>query len=786
MADQVVSTIKVKFEADGNEALQAAIRNLNKEVRRLKGGYTPLEKSTNSTNQKTRNLAGTFSVLRSKFLLASFGAGIVGATVGRLGATAIRTAGEFEALRTRLTQLFGSVDEGRRMFDLFNDVAATTPFQIQDIAEAGASLKAFGADAEALIKPIADLAAFMGTNAKDAAFAFGRAFSAGLSGAEILRERGIIELVKSFNGIEDLSEKTLPEFRQALINTLVDPASTISGATTLMSKTYVGAMSNMQDSISRAANALGEKLMPKALEMIGVATNLAKAVQGFLDPPTNAQKFRQQLISLGIELERFPNIIKQARMDDISKQMDDNSDAIERLLTKALELDGIGTRFDFLPFDAFGKEVKKISDIVDSAISSGDFEELRNQLGGLSLEFETLKDKSESGNITFEEMKRLGELTPIFTELEASITLAKGQLEVFNSISNETTQVTKTVNDSTKEQLTTFEQIIERFPELNESQKKYIQGLLDRKKLTDEQAEADKKLIEGFQKLAEDLGILKKENDDVVVTVDSLVKSFEDEAATILLTNQAIELLIQKNKEAAITLGFVKETITKDGLIKSIQDAKKEFDNLANVEQQVRAALEAIDKDLIKFAEDQGLLTKAVKETKNEVNDMATTYNISVISSIDDLKSLLKQQVANMLAQKALNAAIAAGNKEGAGSVAKAVGSVASGGFGSFLTALLSFGISSAMSGSFHSGGLIGGNRRAGNVPIMAQEGEFVMQRSAVESVGVEQLNSINKTGQVGGNITVNVTGNVMTQDFVDNQLSEAIADSVRRGINFG
>ena len=322
MADQVVSTIKVKFEADGNEALQSAIRNLNTEVRRLKGGYTPVEKATTRTNTKTRNLAGTFSVLRSKFLLASFGAGIVGGTLGKLGGTAIRTAGEFEALRTRLTQLFGSVEDGTRAFELFNSVAATTPFQIQDIAEAGATLKAFGADAEALIKPIADLAAFMGTNAKEAAFAFGRAFSAGLSGAEILRERGIIELVKSFNDIEDITKITLPEFREALIKTMVDPTSRISGATNLLSQTYVGAMSNMQDSISRTAAALGDKLMPRALDLIRMAKEFSDSMREMLDPPSESQRFLSVLNELGIDLSAFGDVVKTVKLEKLDAEME--------------------------------------------------------------------------------------------------------------------------------------------------------------------------------------------------------------------------------------------------------------------------------------------------------------------------------------------------------------------------------------------------------------------------------------------------------------------------------
>ena len=66
---------------------------------------------------------------------------------------------------------------------------------------------------------------------------------------------------------------------------------------------------------------------------------------------------------------------------------------------------------------------------------------------------------------------------------------------------------------------------------------------------------------------------------------------------------------------------------------------------------------------------------------------------------------------------------------------------------------------------------------------IEAESGEFVMSRSAVESVGIENMNRIN---QGGGAVTVNVSGNVMTQDFVENDLAEAIKDAARRGTDFG
>ena len=87
---------------------------------------------------------------------------------------------------------------------------------------------------------------------------------------------------------------------------------------------------------------------------------------------------------------------------------------------------------------------------------------------------------------------------------------------------------------------------------------------------------------------------------------------------------------------------------------------------------------------------------------------------------------------------------------------------------------------------SFEEGGYVGGNRHAqGGTIIEAERGEFVMSRNAVESIGLETLNQMNQGGG-GSNINVSVTGNVLTQDFVEGELAESIKEAVRRGSDFG
>lgn len=87
--------------------------------------------------------------------------------------------------------------------------------------------------------------------------------------------------------------------------------------------------------------------------------------------------------------------------------------------------------------------------------------------------------------------------------------------------------------------------------------------------------------------------------------------------------------------------------------------------------------------------------------------------------------------------------------------------------------------------GKFEHGGMIGGRRHSqGGTIIEAEQGEFVMSRNAVDAVGIETMNRINQTGSAG--VTVNISGNVMSQDFVEGELAERIKEAVRKGSNFG
>ena len=226
-------------------------------------GAEGYRKENDKLRGSTSGLRKSIGRLRNTLLLASFA--FVGAAKSISGF--VRASSGFQDVQTRLVGLTGSTEAAKQAFETFNNIAATTPFALQDVVQAGAQLEAFGVDSEKTLSAVTDLAAFMGTTATEAASALGRAFAGGAGAADILRERGILQLIKDAQGIDDLSKLTLPQFRSALISALIDPVAGIQGSSKRLSKTFTGAVSNMQDAITRFQAMVGDLMLPALTSM---------------------------------------------------------------------------------------------------------------------------------------------------------------------------------------------------------------------------------------------------------------------------------------------------------------------------------------------------------------------------------------------------------------------------------------------------------------------------------------------------------------------------------------
>ncbi len=375
MADK---KIRLLVKAEVNKA----IKDLNK-----------TEKSTNKLALAARQAAKAFAGLAS---LAALGAVVK---------SSVQTSAQFEALETRLVALKGSVDEGRKSFDFFNRVAATTPFQLANVVEAGAQLEAFGADSTETLKAVSDLAAFMGTDIVDAANAFGRAFAGGAGAADVLRERGVLTQVKLKTGFDDLSKLTLPQFRKALTDTLTDPEGNIAGATDLLSQTFTGLVSNFQDSVSQLQDSIGDLLAPAIKDVVKF---LKEGIDDLTDSfkqlnETAIETTLRKLKELGSEDE---NVLRT--IADLERDV-----ALQRQKSIGEQLEGLGS-------------VTEMSSMISEELNNQS--KLQIKLGEAEKEKEELAAKGFRR--TRDEQKRLTELrTNVISDLESQIDVSDTQIE---------------------------------------------------------------------------------------------------------------------------------------------------------------------------------------------------------------------------------------------------------------------------------------------------------------------------------------------------------------------
>ena len=84
-------------------------------------------------------------------------------------------------------------------------------------------------------------------------------------------------------------------------------------------------------------------------------------------------------------------------------------------------------------------------------------------------------------------------------------------------------------------------------------------------------------------------------------------------------------------------------------------------------------------------------------------------------------------------------------------------------------------------------GGMVGGLPHGlGGTLIEAERGEYVMNKAAVESVGLENMNKINAGGLGGSTVNVSFSGNINSDDFIESEAIPKIKEAIRRGADIG
>lgn len=779
----------------------------NRNFKQLNTDGKKYVETTKRMRRSTAGLEASLGSLRNRLLVNAFAI----AAVTKAAQAFFRSAIEFEDVKARLVGLTGSVEGAEFAFKKLNQVAATTPFQLSDVVNAGAQLEAFGASATDTIKPITDLAAFMGTTATEAANAFGRAYAGGAGAADILRERGVLNIIKSFKGIEDLSKITLPEFREALLGALVDPTVGIEGSSERMSKTFSGAMSNMLDSLSRLTAAISSRFLPSITDMVKGITDLSNAgVQLFTsvdmtqtdpfgtkelsgrlgtltikDIPklrqeiakaeadfTKLQKKREQQPLLPgmiepVQFEQFDLSINTSQAEESTKSfqilLGDQQVALDQTGVKILEL-GTGITGLINPLADAQQAIRDQIEVSGALGTEIDVEE--GKLNTLRETLQKLEDQEKRRNAQLREeaqaqIQRNAAIQGRIISQQREIQLNELNAELDSELLDNASLLTTAINSNSDS--------IEKNIQIEQVRLQTIAKIRDSLNLSEEQM---KKFRDGL-----DLTNVKlDENGQSFILANGETVTFSKENAAlvekIILASQTMQLYndaIARNKQELADNNeqqkIQAQTLaTFNGLFLQTDEGQRR-----NIESTI--ALMEANKELIIS---QNNISEADFNLviKNLNSDLTETVDVTGLAaaSLTTLASSFKELTADGVStEKQLQIML------------RTIGSLAAMFPGGQLIGA-GFTAASMLVPVGHTGGLIRDNsiqrfatggmvQGQDNVPIMAQAGEFIMQRSAVQNIGVQNLADMNRTGNAGG-VTVNIQGNMIGNDeFVRDSL---------------
>jgi len=329
---------------------------------------------------------------RLKKSVFSLQSAFIGLGAGLAIRSLVNTGKQIEGLQVRLKFLFGTAQEGAKAFDEMAKFAARVPFSLEEIQAGSGVLAVVSKDAKELanlMEITGNVAAVTGLDFKTTAEQIQRSMSAGISAADLFRDRG----VKSMLGFKAGATVTIEETAEALQKTFGKNGK-FGGATDELAKTFEGTLSMIGDKFFNFKRTLLDAGFFAELKSqfgdlniffeenaktfdelaISIGRNLAdglivaaKAVKLLAD------NFRDLQSVLGIVLVALGGVLKiivgaALIIDDINKRFDKLAGVTEKIKVN------LNALYDDMPQAL--KEVKKEAEEIDTFLRS-----YENELG---------------------------------------------------------------------------------------------------------------------------------------------------------------------------------------------------------------------------------------------------------------------------------------------------------------------------------------------------------------------------------------------------------------------
>ena len=286
--------VELTFDVQTEDG-QRALKDLAKQG--AKTGKV-LSKAAEKTSQTWSTLKG---VLGANIIIGGFNKLTAAAT------SAFNTIADntilVETLTTEMQTMTGSAEKAADVMDKLTTFAATTPFQLENIARAGKQLIAFGFEADTItdkLQAIGDVAAGSGAELSDVSLIFGQVAAAGkLTGERLLQfqERAIPigpALAKTMGIAEESVKDFVSEGRvdfdtfEKAFKSLSEEGGIFFDSMIDKSETTAGVISTLKDNFNLFAADLGKEFLP-------VFKAISKALISFIQE--NKEAFSRDITS---------------------------------------------------------------------------------------------------------------------------------------------------------------------------------------------------------------------------------------------------------------------------------------------------------------------------------------------------------------------------------------------------------------------------------------------------------------------------------------------------------
>ena len=767
----------IEFLVKGGKAAVRQFKMQTDAMKRYVKNLKILDKTGIEAFRNNRNLTGSFSVLRSKLLLASFAFGMVAKTVGKY----IKVAADAQEITNKFNVVFGKASDSADQFaTVLGQATGRSSTKLKEMLSSlqdtfvplGFARDSSAKLSKALSQLSLDVASFNNRVDTEVMKAFQSAIvgnhEAVRSFGIVLTETSVKQEALKMGLIKTNRELSSQEKVLARVSLIYNSTKDAQGDLIKTQGSYTNQLKAFNDQIFELQKSIGQGLMPIASALLNLASRFADTtfLQTFatalgliafayglvhrkaLMATKSVALFGKALkrtaalfvIFTAIEIvAKFIDSRKAA--DDLSESVDDLSDSFENLadLTKNSIL-----------------QTTYSEETLDSANSMYAYatEQIDFYNAKIAEEEKALKKLKEQATVTAEELFKIA-------DMEKNVDALKASRDGYEQTRTEAQKLAETIAAA-------------------------HQPTKDFQKFTEANTKAHKEFIES---LAGGLNIWQQ-----TISEDAFMArlDFSEKLKTLQTTEQER----QKNFLTAELEEFKELGIGK------IELAEYEKLRLAEINQEAHdEEIEKLEEKkqiysefLNEVASQYGGLASATKKQadatmQNEINALKQTQNWRIATT--EQREVLEEDIRAKHAKRQArafnyekNASMLSATVNAYEAVTKTYSKVpplwnipAAAAVAALAFAQVSA-ISSTPAPSFAMGGLIeGSSHSAGGVMINAEGGEFVMNKGAVDSIGTDALDSMN---QGGAGVIINITGNVMTDDFTRDKIIPEIQQAIR------